>query len=198
MKLADLSVEIVPQPEGRCNDTYPMWVGDTVYFLSDRSGEFNLFSFDRASKSIEQLTRHDDFPIEAASSGGSEIIYEQAGRLWVFDPTSKVAEPPEGGRGRRPGRDPPRMASGRQVRPRGADISPTGQRAVVEFRGEIVTVPAKKGDVRNLTRTTRRPRAVADLVARRQNSWPTSPTPRANTPFTSRSRTEKGERGRTL
>ena len=47
VKLDDLAVEPIPQPEGRCNDTYPMWVGDTVYFLSDRDGEFNLFSYDR-------------------------------------------------------------------------------------------------------------------------------------------------------
>ena len=34
-----------------------------------------------------------------------------------------------------------------------ASISPTGARAVFEARGEILTVPAEKGDVRNLTNT---------------------------------------------
>jgi len=153
MKLADLSVEVVPQPEGRCNDTYPMWVGDSVYFLSDRAGEFNLFSYDRKSKSIEQLTRHDDFPIEAASSGPGQVIYEQAGRLWVFDASSKVPTRLKVGVAADLVETRSRLVSGAKF-VRSADISPTGQRAVIEFRGEVVTVPAKKGDVRNLTHST--------------------------------------------
>jgi tricorn protease len=148
-----LGVEQVPQPEGRCNDTYPMWVGDAVYFLSDRAGEFNLFAFDRDSKRVTQLTRHDDFPVESASAGAGKIIYEQAGHLFVFDPGAKrstrltigVASDLPETRGR--------LVSGAKYI-RGADISPSGKRAVFEFRGEIVTVPAKKGDVRNLTQTT--------------------------------------------
>ncbi len=153
IKLADLSVEIIPQPEGRCNDTYPMWSGDSVYFLSDRSGEFNLFSYDRKTKSVDQLTRHDDFPIESASSGPGAIIYEQAGRLWTFDPISKFPNRLKVGVAADLVETRSRLASGAKY-VRNAEISPTGQRAIIEFRGEIVTVPAKKGDVRNLTRTT--------------------------------------------
>ena len=153
MKLADLSVEVIPQPEGRCNDTYPMWAGDSVCFLSDRSGEFNLFSYDRGSKPVEQLTRHDDFPIEAASSGTGTIIYEQGGRLWTFDPSSKVPTRLKVGVAADLAETRPRYASGAKY-VRNADISPSGQRAAFEFRGEVVTVPAKKGDVRNLTRST--------------------------------------------
>jgi tricorn protease len=153
MKLADLSVEIIPQPEGRCNDTYPMWLGDSVYFLSDRSGEFNLFSYDPASKAIEPLTRHDDFPVEAASAGKDSIVYEQGGHIWAFDPTSKHANRLKIGVAADLVETRPRHASGAKF-VRAADISPTGQRAAIEFRGEILTVPAKKGDVRNLTHTT--------------------------------------------
>ena len=152
LKLDGLGVEVIPQPEGRCNDTYPMWVGETAYFLSDRAGEFNLFSYDRGSKAIEQLTRHDDFPVEAASSGAGTIVYEQAGRIWTFDPTSKVPRRLKIGVAADLVETRPRMATGAKF-VRNADVSPTGQRAVVEFRGEILTVPAKKGDVRNLTRT---------------------------------------------
>src|SRR6202041_2514144 len=36
---------------------------------------------------------------------------------------------------------------------RWADISPSGSRVVFDFRGDIVTVPAEKGDYRNLTQT---------------------------------------------
>ena len=153
MKLADLSVEVVPQPEGRCNDTYPMFVGDLVYFLSDREGEFNLFSYDRKSKKVESLSRFEDFPIEAASSGDGKIVFERAGRIWTYTPGATEPKRLKVGVAADLVETRPRFAGGAEFI-RAADISPTGQRAVIEFRGEIVTVPAKKGDIRNLTHST--------------------------------------------
>ena len=149
---ADHSVEKISQPEGRCNDTDPMWMGDKYYFRSDRNGEFNLFTFDTATKDIQQLTSYSEFPILDASPGTGKIIYEQAAHLHVFDP----------GKG-----DSQRIKIGvaadllelrlRYVKGvrfvRDGSISPSGARAVFEFRGEIVTVPAKKGNPRNLTNT---------------------------------------------
>jgi len=150
--LSDHSIEKIPQPEGRSNDVDPMWMGNVVYFRSDRNGEFNLFSYDLKSKEIRQLTEHKDFPVLAASSGGGLIIYEQAGYLRIFDPAK--------------GRDAKltigvstdlvetrtRFVKGSKYI-RSMAISPTGARVVFEFRGEIMTVPAEKGDPRNLTNT---------------------------------------------
>ncbi len=150
---SDNSVKKIPQPEGRCNDTDPMWIGDKIYFRSDRTGEFNLFYYDIKSKDIKQLTQHLDFPIIKASAGAGRIIYEQAGNLHIY-------EPQQGNR--------TKLALGvaadlLEVRPRyvkdsryirDGSISPTGARAVFGFRGEIITVPAEKGDPRNLTNTT--------------------------------------------
>ncbi|HSL83790.1 MAG TPA: peptidase S41, partial [Thermoanaerobaculia bacterium] len=149
---SDLSVVEIPRPEGRSNDTDPMWVGGTVYFLSDRAGELNLFSYDPATEEIVQRTFHDDFPVLAASAGGGWIVYEQAGYLHLYDPGSH-----------RPRRlvlpvaadlveTRPRWASGAEL-VRSGHLSPSGARAVFELRGEIVTVPAEKGSPRNLTRT---------------------------------------------
>ena len=149
---SDLSVEEVPQPEGRSNDLSPMWVGDDLYFLSDRNGEFNLFR--NAAAGPEQLTDHDDFPILSASAGrDGTIVYEQGGWLHTFDPatgeTSRV--------------DVHVTTDLVETRARWVDgedfiqtagISPTGARAVFEARGEIVTVPAENGDVRVLTHTS--------------------------------------------
>ena len=152
LKLDDLSVEQVPQPEGRCNDIFPMWLGDTVYFLSDRDGEFNLYAYDRGVKQVKRLTDHADFPIEAATAGDGLIVYEHAGRIHRFDPKTAHDERLKIGVAADLTETRPRFAGGMKY-VRGADVSPTGQRAVVEFRGEVVTVPAKKGDPRNLTRT---------------------------------------------
>ncbi|MFO0907838.1 MAG: PDZ domain-containing protein [Isosphaeraceae bacterium] len=148
-----LEFEIIPQPDGRCNDTYPMWVGETVYFLSDRDGEFNLYAFDRKSKASTRLTQHDDHPIEAASAGEGMVVYERAGRLHRFDPASRRDEQLKLGVAADLVETRPRFARDLAKAVREADLSPNGRRAVLDVRGEIVTVPAKKGDPRNLSRT---------------------------------------------
>lgn len=151
-KFSDHSIEKVPQPEDRCNDTDPIWMGEKIYFRSDRNGEFNLFSFDLKSRAVQQLTKHADFPVLYASGGAGKIVYEQAGHLHIYDPSKSKST---------------RLTTGvaadlleiRQRYVKGSrhirrfSISPTGARAALEFRGEIVTVPAEKGDPRNLTHT---------------------------------------------
>jgi tricorn protease len=147
------AIEKVPQPPSRSNDVNGMWIGGLLYFRSDRNGEFNLFSFDPRSNQVAQLTRHDDFPVLNASTGGGKIVYEQAGYLHLFDPATKnsrkltIGVPSD-----------LRETRARYVRGanwiRNAAISPTGARAVFEFRGEVITVPAEKGDARNLTNST--------------------------------------------
>jgi tricorn protease len=152
-RFSDNSIEKVPQPAGRCNDVDPIWIGDTVYFRSDRNGEFNLFSFDTKSKAIKQLTNHADFPVLAASGGGGNIIYEQAGHLHLFDPKRAKGNKVTIGVSADLVETRPRYVKGARYI-RNAAISPTGARAVFEFRGEIITAPAEKGDPRNLTNTT--------------------------------------------
>ncbi len=150
--VADHSVQQIPQPEGRSNDTDPMWVGDLVCFRSDRNGEFNLFSFDPGAGDVTQLTRHEDFPVLAASAGAGRIAYEQAGRIHLLDlasgagtavPISIATDLIEVR---------PRYATGSRFI-RDAALSPSGARVAFEFRGEIVTLPREKGDPRNLTQT---------------------------------------------
>ncbi len=150
-KLSDSSVERIPRDNS--NDTYPMWIGDRIYFLSDRSGPVTLFSYDVQSKRIAQLLKNDGFDIKSAAATDDAIIYEQFGTLFLFDLKSNRSQQVD-----------VRLAgdiSG--VRPRfektggrisSYALSPTGARAVFEARGEIMTVPAEKGDVRNLTRTS--------------------------------------------
>ena len=70
----DNATEKLPQPEARANDVDPMWVGDTIYFRSDRNGEFNLFSYSLKSKTIKQVTDHKDFPVLSASAGTGQKV----------------------------------------------------------------------------------------------------------------------------
>jgi len=146
------TIEKIPQPEGRCNDIDPIWSDGKLYFLSDRNGEFNLFSYDLKTKEIKQLTHHEDFPIIDAAGTKDRIIYEQGGYLHLFDPKSGMSNRLVIGISTDLIELRERFAKGtRWIR--NADLSPTGARAVFEFRGEIVTLPAEKGDFRNLTQT---------------------------------------------
>ena len=152
LKLDDLSHEEVPKPAGGCNDTEPMWIGETVYFLSDRDGEFNLYSYDRHSKSVTRRSEHDGFPIASASAGAGKVIYEQAGWIYLYEPGEAKSRRLKIGVAADVLETRPRYATGPKP-VRNTDLSPSGKRAVLEYRGEIVTVPAKKGDTRNLTQT---------------------------------------------
>ncbi|HSF23213.1 MAG TPA: PDZ domain-containing protein [Blastocatellia bacterium] len=149
--LADYSVERLPWSNS--NDTDPMWVGNTVYFLSDRNHTVNLFAYRVDTKTLTQLTRHDDFDIMSASEGPDAIVYEQAGYIHLVDTKSAVS--------RRltievTGDLPWARPQFKKVTGmiRSASLSPTGVRAAFEARGDIFTVPAEKGDYRNLTQST--------------------------------------------
>ena len=148
--LADSS--IVKVPRDNSNDFNPMWVGDRVYFLSDREGPVTLFYYDLKSKQVTRAVENHGLDFKSASAGPGAIVYEQFGELHLYDlktgQTKAVAVTLAG--------DLP------EVRPhfvnvakrlRSADISPNGARAVFEARGEILTVPADKGDARNITNT---------------------------------------------
>jgi tricorn protease len=146
------AVEQIPQPEARCNDTDPSWIGTTVYFRSDRDGEFNLYSYEPGTQRVTRLTEHADFPVIDPSCGGGKIVYEQAGWLHLYDPTARKSTRLVIGLAADLVETRPRFVEGEE-HVRSADISPSGARAVLGFRGEIVTVPAEKGDPRNLTGT---------------------------------------------
>jgi tricorn protease len=146
----DHAIEKVPPSPERSNDSDPMWMGETVYFRSDRDGEFNLFAYDTKGRQVRQVTRHTDFPVLSAGAGAGRVIYEQAGVLHLLDPASGKAQRLTIGIASDLRDTRPRFVKGVQWI-RTAALSPTGTRALFGYRGEIVTVPGEKGDVRNLT-----------------------------------------------
>jgi tricorn protease len=148
--LADSSTIAVPRDNS--NDTYPMWIGDTIYFVSDRSGPATLFSYDTRSKRVEQALPSNGTDIKYASANGSTIVYEQLGAIRQFDTrTGRTTDINITVAGDLPNLRPHFEPVAQRISAYG--ISPTGARAVFEARGEILTVPADKGDIRNLTNT---------------------------------------------
>ena len=148
--LSDSSVTKIPRDNS--NDFNPMWVDQRIFFLSDRSGPVSLFSYDTRTKQVTEALRSDGFDFKYASAGPGAIVIEQFGAIWLYDLQSghahKVAiRVPDD----LPETRPHYLNVASNIR--NADISPTGQRAIFEARGEILTVPSEKGDIRNLTNT---------------------------------------------
>jgi tricorn protease len=151
--LTDYSVVKISQPKEGCNDSEPLWVGDKIYFLSDRNGEFNLFSYRVETKEVNQLTFFKEFPITRASAANDKIIFEQEGYLHIYDTKLNVENKLAVGIAADLIELRPRFVQGADYI-RSTDISPTGSRVVFDFRGDIITLPSEKGDARNLTLTT--------------------------------------------
>ena len=130
-----------------------MWIGNTVYFLSDRGATTNVYSYKTDTKELKQLTHHDDYDVMTASATQDAIVYEQAGYLHLLDTkTGQSKQLAIDVSGDLPWARP----QFKRVAPmiRDAALSPTGVRAVFAARGDIFTVPTDKGDSRNLTRST--------------------------------------------
>ena len=145
--------DLVSPPWTDSKDMDPVWSGDTVYFLSDRDGVSNVWAFDTKAKKLTQTTKFTDFDVKTLDAGGGAIVFEQAGRVHALDPKTGRSQPVEiTARGDFPWM----MPRWEDVTSRISNISlsPTGRRVVVEARGEIFTIPAEKGDIRNLTNSS--------------------------------------------
>ncbi|MEW6735090.1 MAG: PDZ domain-containing protein [Acidobacteriota bacterium] len=133
-------------------DNQPMWVGDTIFFTSDREHTLNLYAYNLRTKETRKVTNHNDYDVLWPSAGQKAIVYECGGYIYKFDPNSRQSV-------RVPirvfGDLPQTVAYFKNVRENidSADLSPSGARALFSARGEVFTVPAKDGETRNLTNT---------------------------------------------
>jgi tricorn protease len=151
VRLRDLQLEKLPRENS--NDDDPVWIGDTIYFLSDRNGPVTLFAYDTKTKAVKQVLENHGFDLKSLNGGPDVLVYEQFGGVYLFDPKSgKSTHVAIKVTGDLPATRPHWVKVGDKIQ--NAAISPTGARAAFEARGEILTVPGEKGDIRNLTRTT--------------------------------------------
>jgi len=150
-KLADSSVTEIPR-DNNSNDFNPLWIGNKIYFLSDRNGPITMFAYDTGSKKVDQILPATT-DIKCASAAPEEIVYEQLGSLNKLDlRNGKSSAIKVEVAGDLPSLRPHFLKVGERIA--SYAISPAGVRAVFEAHGEILTVPADKGDIRNLTNTT--------------------------------------------
>jgi tricorn protease len=150
-RFADNTSERITDWDGP--DEWPMWHGRTVYYCSDRGGaRANLWAYDVDTKRSRQVTNFGDYDVKWPSLGSDAIVFENGGYLHVLSlPDERVTKiqvlVPDDKPATRPAyRNVAKWTTG-------WDLSPSGKRAVLEARGDLFTVPAEKGDVRNLTRS---------------------------------------------
>ena len=133
----------------------PMWVGDAIYFVSDRDGTLNLYRSDLTGQKVEELTHSKSWDLKWASSDNDhQIVYEAGDGLELYDTTTNTAtrlaiHVPDDGINRRPGR----VSAADQIED--FELAPHGERALFSARGDIFTAPIEKGPTRNLTDSSR-------------------------------------------
>jgi len=134
-------------------DIEPMWCGDEIYFLSDRDRTMNMFSYNVKTKETKKVTNFTDYDIKFPSANGDKIVFEQAGYIHVFDVktqkeqkvTIQIAD--DGLSGRDVIKDATQNIFS-------FDLSPSGERLAFGARGDVFSVPVKKGVTRNLTQSS--------------------------------------------
>jgi tricorn protease len=151
LDLNDLGELRLPNDD-RTTDVQPVWLGSTVYFLSDRDLAMNVWAYDVGTRALRQVTRFRNADVKSLSGRGGTLLIEQDGWIHSVDPASgETRRLDVTVRGDFPWAMPRWVDIGGNIS--SASLSPTGQRAVMEARGEIFTVPVEHGDARNLTRS---------------------------------------------
>jgi tricorn protease len=137
----------------RATDNQPMWIGNTIYFTSDRERTLNLFAYDLKTKQTKKITNHTEYDVLWPSADKTQIVYENGGYIWRYDTASgKNERVPIKVSGDLPGR----MPYFKNVKGNidWYTVSPTGVRALFGARGDVFTAPVKNGEIRNLTQSS--------------------------------------------
>lgn len=133
-------------------DIFPMWIGDDIYFASDRDKTMNLFAYNTNTKQTRKVTDFTDYDVKFPSSDGKTIVFENGGYIYHYDPAVGKAQKVTITMGAENPQARPEM---REVSDKvtAASLAPDGSHVALTARGEVFSVPVKKGLTRYLTRT---------------------------------------------
>ena len=152
MSLDKLEEVKIPNSE-RSTDIQPIWMGNTIYFLSDRDWTMNIWAYSPVNSTLRQVSKFSGSDIKWLGGFQNTLIFERDGHLHTMDPASGTSKQLSI---RVNGDFPWAETRWENVTSRAsaAALSPTGKRVALEARGEIFTVPVENGDPRNLTRSS--------------------------------------------
>ncbi|HZI86748.1 MAG TPA: PDZ domain-containing protein, partial [Pyrinomonadaceae bacterium] len=149
-RLSDGSVEIIPRQNS--NDIYPMWIGDKVYFVSDRDGTENLFVYDPSRKTVLQLTQFEKYGIKSAAANKDSIVFAQGGAIHLFDlKTNQPITLDVRIAGEFPEVSPRKIDTTQWLSAIG--LSSDASRLLLGIRGEIFIANTADGNVENITQS---------------------------------------------
>jgi tricorn protease len=139
----------------------PVWLDGVVYYMSERDWASNVWSWNPTTNEEKQLTFHADFDVKSLGAGYGVVVYEQGGYLHELNPATGATRQLEINVARDFNWARARWEDVPATGLRDARLSPTGKRALFEYRGDLFTVPVEEGSWRNITRTP----GVADRQA---------------------------------
>jgi tricorn protease len=135
-------------------DRDPMWIGNAIYFNSDRSGVFNLYRYDIATHETPAVTHYKDWDVRWPSADADgQIVYESDGELHVYDTRERqdralsIVVPADTTTTR-----PQSVNAADNIE--GQVVSPGGERVAIVARGDVFSVPVEHGVTRNLTQSS--------------------------------------------
>jgi len=144
------AMQTLPWTDSR--DQQPVWLGGTIYFISDRDWTNNVWAYDTGTRSLAQITHYSDYEVESVNAGDGVVAYEQAGDIHLYDPATRTDTKLDiHVAGDFPWAMPHAVDVGKSLT--APQLSPTGVRALFEARGDVITVPTDKGSWRDLTRS---------------------------------------------
>ncbi len=140
-------------------DNFPMWIGETIYFNSDRNDvesddprTLNIFAYDLNTKQTRKVTNFKEYDVMRPSRGGDKIVFENGGHLYVLDTNTDQAKKINVIiKNDKVYTTPVYKDVSKNIE--SYFVSPSGKRALFSARGDLFTVPAKHGDIRNITNT---------------------------------------------
>lgn len=134
-------------------DVFPMWIGDEIFFASDRDNRMNIFVYNITTKTTEKVTDFTDYDVKFPSTGGNMIVFENGGYIYKLDPKTRKYEKINITLNAEANKARPELKKVKE-NISAFDIAPDGNRIVVTARGEIFNLPAKEGVTYNITRSS--------------------------------------------
>lgn len=134
-------------------DIFPMWIGDDIFYVSDRDRISNIFAYNTKTRETKKITSFDRYDVKFPSHSKDAIIFENGGSLWIYDVKKNTTEKLTIyiNNDLTTARNAERDASKNISR---IDLSPDGERLVVSARGDVFSLPSETGITRNLTRSS--------------------------------------------
>jgi tricorn protease len=123
-------------------DQFPMWVGDRIYFVSERGGTANIYSCKADGSDVRQHTSHDELDVRMPQTDGKSIVYTRGADLYILDLATDQVRQIDVVLASDRVRQRPRVENAARTVD-GGSLSHDGSRLVVSSRGELWTGSVK-------------------------------------------------------